>query len=112
MGAASKGVSVFLRLVELVSAAVVAGIVGQYLHYRPQYVGSRITYTEAIAGISIFFSIVMLVPFKYFFYAFALDFALFIMWMVSFALLVNVSLLFVYSCATGVFGSKKPFGPC
>jgi hypothetical protein len=93
MGIASQIASVVLRAIELISASVVAGIVGTYLHYLSDAgFGSngRIVYTEAIAGISIFFSIAFMPPLKYSFYGFPLDFALFVCWMVAFGLLVNV----------------------
>lgn len=51
MGRASKMTSVFLRVMELISAAVVAGLVGEYLHYVSNAHGaanSRMVYTEAI----------------------------------------------------------------
>lgn len=91
----SEITSVFLRGIELVSASTIAGILGTYLHYLSDAdveANSRIVYTIVIAGISIFISIVFMPPLKYSFYGFPLDFALFICWMVSFGLLVNVRL--------------------
>jgi len=95
MGAASQALSVVLRILELSCAAIVAGIIGQYLHYlalADAQAGSRIVYTEVIAGISILFSIILMPPLKYSFYCFAIDGILFICWMVAFGLLANVSL--------------------
>jgi ABC-type transport system involved in multi-copper enzyme maturation permease subunit len=94
MGATSKIVSFFLRIVELASAAIVAGLVGQYLHYLTMansWASSRIIYTEVIAGISILFSILFMPPLKYSFYGFVVDFALFICWMVAFGSLADAS---------------------
>jgi hypothetical protein len=93
MGIVSQIISVVLRATELISASVIAGLVGAYLHYLHDAgaeANGRIVYTVAIAGISIFFSIVFMPPLKYSFYGFPLDFALFICWMVSFGLLDNV----------------------
>jgi len=94
MGAASKTCSVILRLGELVSAAVVAGIVGRYLHYLSNahaHAGSRILYAEVMAGISIVASLLLLPPLRYSFYCFGLDLALFVCWMVVFGLLCNLT---------------------
>lgn len=94
MGATSKIVSIVLRVLELISATIVAGIVGQYLHYLTMAnsgASPRITYTEAISGISILFSILFMPPLKYSFYGFIVDLALFICWMAAFGLLANVS---------------------
>ena len=93
MGIASQITSVVLRAIELISASIVAGIVGTYLHFLGDAnvdANGRIVYTIAIAGISIFFSILFMPPLKYSFYGFPLDFALFVCWMVAFGLLVNV----------------------
>lgn len=93
MGIASQITSVVFRAIELTSASVVAGLVGTYLYYLSDAgveANGRIVYSVAIAGISIFFSIVFMPPLKYSFYGFPLDFALFICWMVAFGLLVNV----------------------
>ncbi|RDL30494.1 uncharacterized protein BP5553_10372 [Venustampulla echinocandica] len=79
MGAASKTCSVILRVCQLIAAAIVAGMLGRYLHFiatAHANAGSRIIYAEVIAGISIFVSIVLLPPLKYSFYCFALDFTL------------------------------------
>jgi len=93
MGIASKVISVILRVIELTSATVVAGLVGTYLHYLTDAradADSRIVYTIVIAGISIIFSLVFMPPLKYSFYGFPVDFAIFICWMVAFGLLDNV----------------------
>jgi hypothetical protein len=95
MGTTSKVVSVILRVGELICAAIVVGILGRYLdlvHDANANPNVRIIYTIAIGGISIFFSLVLMPPLKYSFWAFGLDFALFICWMVAFGLLINVSI--------------------
>ena len=95
MGTGSKVSSVICRIVELFSAAVVAGLVGEYLHKiddANQNAGPRIVYTEALAGISLFFSIAYLPPLTYSFYGFFIDFSIFICWMVAFGLLEDVSI--------------------
>ena len=96
MGTASKVCSMILRFGELASAAIVVGLVGRYLTILANAnadAGSRIIYSEVIGGISIVFSIILFPPLKYSFYCFAIDFALFVCWIVAFALLCNVSYL-------------------
>jgi len=94
MGTGSKVASVFLRVLELSSAAIVAGLVGQYLHYvsnAHDAANSRFVYTVTLAGISIVVSLVCMIPLNYAFYGFLLDAALFVMWMTAFGLLVNLT---------------------
>jgi len=94
MGSASKVCSVIFRVSELISAAIVTGIVGNYLYNLSDanaHAGSRIIYTEVLAGLSILLSILFMPPLKYSFYGFILDFAFFIMWMVAFGLLCNLT---------------------
>src|ERR1700761_616784 len=94
MGTASKVVSTIFRFGELASACVVAGVLGRFLYELSfAHVGaaSRIVYAEVLAGLSITFSIVFMPPLLYSFYAFPLDFIMFVMWMVCFGLLANVS---------------------
>jgi len=94
MGIASQITSVVLRALELISASITAGLVGAYLHFvndAGAQANGRLIYTVAIAGISIFFSIVFMPPLKYSFYGFPLDFALFVCWMVAFGLLDNLT---------------------
>lgn len=93
MGIASKITSVIFRAMELISASIIAGLLGSYLHFVNEanaHASDRIVYAISIAGISIFFSIFFMPPLKYSFYGFPLDCALFICWMVAFGLLVNV----------------------
>jgi len=101
MGTASQALSVVFRVGELICAAIVAGILGRYLDIIDQAnVGAngRIVYTVVIAGISIFFSLVLLPPLKYSFWACPFDFAMFVCWMVAFGLLINVSFASRLSC--------------
>ncbi|RVX66735.1 hypothetical protein B0A52_08928 [Exophiala mesophila] len=94
MGTASKIISVILRVGELVCASIVTGILGYYLSILDDADvpdDGRIVYAVAIGGISIFFSLVLMPPLRYSFWAFPLDLALFICWMVAFGLLCNRS---------------------
>jgi len=94
MGMASKVISIFLRGWAFISAVIVTGISGSFIHHLHTHdLGSfaRINYTISIAVISIVFSLVLMPPFRYTFWAFPFDAAMFIMWMVAFGLLAGVS---------------------
>ncbi|KFY39875.1 hypothetical protein V495_05718 [Pseudogymnoascus sp. VKM F-4514 (FW-929)] len=90
----SRAASVFFRLMQLISAAVVAGLLGKFLHNLHEGGGvssRRVVYAISIAGISIFFSLLFMLPLKYQFYAFPLDLIMFILWIVAFGLLANLA---------------------
>ncbi|KAH8788902.1 hypothetical protein F5883DRAFT_533501 [Diaporthe sp. PMI_573] len=90
MGSASKVVSVFLRLGELVCSVIVLGIVGYFLSATSDaniYSDSRLVYTTVVASLGTFFSLILLPPFTYSFLAFPIDFIMAILWFVSFCLL-------------------------
>jgi hypothetical protein len=94
MGTVSKVVSVVFRFIELVCAVIVAALIGRYLNYVHDAhadSGSRVIYAIVLAGISILAALVLFVPWMGSFLAFPLDIILFIMWIVAFGLLVNVS---------------------
>ncbi|KIW94374.1 uncharacterized protein Z519_04350 [Cladophialophora bantiana CBS 173.52] len=94
MGVGSQVASFCLRIGEVICAAIVAGILGYYLHLLDDanaHANGRIIYTQVIAGISILAALVFMPPLKYSFWAFPLDFALFICWIVSFGLLVDLT---------------------
>ena len=109
MGGASKFVSVVLRVLELISASIVAGLVGEYLHHVHQAhdsPGSRMVYTVTLAGISIVVALVCMIPLRILFYGFLLDAALFIMWMTAFGLLDGVSLHLHFHILANNLGDK------
>lgn len=83
-----------LRVGELAFAATVAGLIGQYLHQVDEangHPGKRFVYTEVIAGLSILLALIWLLPFTAGFIHYPVDFVMFILWIVAFGLLVNVS---------------------
>jgi hypothetical protein len=87
---------VALRIMEFISACIVLGITSRFIYLVDQGHGrtnGRLIYTEAIAAISLTFSILLSPPFSYSFWAFPLDLALFICWMVAFGILDNVSII-------------------
>jgi hypothetical protein len=91
-------VAMVLRVAELAFGAVVAALVGQYLHYNQgasSWDLGRFIYTEVVAAVAIFFSLVWLFPFSYSFIHWPVDIVISICWFVAFGLLVN---LFGDSC--------------
>ncbi|PLB51672.1 hypothetical protein P170DRAFT_506619 [Aspergillus steynii IBT 23096] len=86
--------SPILRVGELISAAVVVGILAGYEHLVHRGDGpqsGRIIYSLVIACITLLFSILLLTPFHCTFYFFALDFIFFVCWMVGFGLMANLT---------------------
>ncbi|KAF4632040.1 hypothetical protein G7Y89_g6094 [Cudoniella acicularis] len=84
--------SLLLRIGELAFSATVAGLTGEYLHSTrgaSAWSRKRFIYTEVIAGISILFSLLFLLPFTASFIHYPVDFLLFIAWMIAFGLLAN-----------------------
>ncbi|PLB46531.1 hypothetical protein P170DRAFT_427844 [Aspergillus steynii IBT 23096] len=78
---------------ELISAAVVMGILAGYEHYIDRANASnngRIVYSLVIAFLTLF-SIILLIPFHASFYFFGLDFIFFVCWMVAFGLMANLT---------------------
>jgi hypothetical protein len=89
----SRLLSIALRIGEVAFAAVVAGIIGQYLHSFDKahaWPHGRFIYTEVIAGLSILLALFWLVPFTGSVINWPGDSILFLLWIVAFALLVNV----------------------
>lgn len=93
-GTGSRVAAVTFRVLELVFATIVVAILGRFLYFINQAnadANSRLVYAEVLAALSMAFSIVLMPPFAYQFWAFPLDFAMFVMWIVAFGLLDNVS---------------------
>lgn len=85
--------SFVLRLAELVFAAIVAGINGEYLHATQNadsWSQARFIYTEVVAGLAIFLSIIWLFPFSSTFIHWPVDLLISICWFVAFGLIVNL----------------------
>jgi hypothetical protein len=94
MGAASKGVSIFLRIAELIASVIPLGILGHFLSIvNGLNVGSdqRVVYGVAVASLGLFFSLVLLPPLRYSFWAFPIDIIMAIMWLVAFCLLETLT---------------------
>lgn len=87
-------VSMALRAAELVFAAIVAGVTGEYLHrsHASSWDLGRFIYTEVVAALSILFALLWLIPFSGTFIHWPMDIFISILWWVSFGLLVDVSI--------------------
>jgi hypothetical protein len=86
-------VSMVLRAAQLVFAAIVAGVNGEYLHKAngSSWELGRQIYTEVVAGIAIFLALLRLFPFASNFFSWPVDIFMSILWWVAFGLLVDVS---------------------
>jgi hypothetical protein len=85
--------AMILRLAELVFAAIVAGINGAYLHSvhnTSSWSQGRFIYTEVVAGLAIFLSLIWLLPFSGSFVHWPVDIFISILWFVAFGLIVNL----------------------
>ncbi|KAM0716201.1 hypothetical protein Q7P37_007646 [Cladosporium fusiforme] len=90
----SRVANIILRFLELGSAAIVTGIVGWVLHRIDIGNGpsdGRLIYTEVVAVLGLVVSIVLLIPFKFVFKAWPVDLILFVMWLVAFGLLADLT---------------------
>ncbi|KAI0110819.1 marvel domain-containing protein [Nemania sp. FL0031] len=84
--------SIVLRVAELVFATIVAGINGDYLHqvrHTSSWSHGRFIYTEVVAGIAIFFSLIWLIPFSGTFVHWPVDILISFTWFAAFGLLVD-----------------------
>jgi hypothetical protein len=91
---ASSIVSFTLRGSELAFAATVTGLIAPYIHQSHlanDLPVRRSIYTIAVASLSMLFALLLLVPFSASFYFFPVDIMLFVLWIVAFGLLVDVS---------------------
>ncbi|KAF2729147.1 integral membrane protein [Polyplosphaeria fusca] len=88
----SRAFSIFLRFGELVCAAVVLGIISWFLHQYDKYgVGplGREIYTIIIAGLSVLFAVVWLIPTTASMLHYPADLFLSAAWFAAFGALVN-----------------------
>lgn len=88
----SRVVSIVLRAGEIACAAVVAGVIGSYLHQFDKnnaWPQGRWIYTEVIAGLSILFGLIWLIPFSSGFISWPLDLIISLAWFAAFGILVD-----------------------
>lgn len=93
-------VSLVLRAAELVFAAIVAGVNGQYLHKASgasSWALGRFIYAEVVAALGILFSLLLLIPFSSTFVHWPLDIFMSVNWWIVFGLLVDVSHTYIYT---------------
>ena len=89
----SRLFSILLRVLQLATAVVVTGIVSDYIDDINKANGNpadRMVYTLVIAVFSIIMAFLLLIPFTATLTLFPLDFLFFILWIVSFGLLVGM----------------------
>jgi len=81
------------RVAEFICAVVVLGIVGYFIHryHHNGHVGpiAREIYTEVVAGITTFFSLIWLLPFTFNFLHYPIDFLFSFAWFAAFGVLVD-----------------------
>jgi len=88
----SRFISLGLRTGQLISAVIVAGIVGHYLAVVDDaglIPGDRFIYTEVVAGLAIFTSLILLIPMTWAMTPLPWDFIMFLLWIISFSLLTD-----------------------
>lgn len=105
--------SLILRAAELVFAAIVAGVNGEYLHNArgaSSWQLGRFIYTEVVAALAMLFSLLLLIPFSSTFVHWPLDIFMSINWWIAFGLLVDVShrSLGSWTCTNGIHSSSEP----
>jgi len=95
MGTGTKVFSVILRLGELCSSVIVVALLSRFfylLHLAPDgSAGGRLIYAEVISCLEIIASILLLIPFKYSFYAWPIDAIFFVCSIVAFGLLADLN---------------------
>jgi len=95
MGTGSKVFSVILRLAELCSSIIVVSLLGRFFylwHLGPNgSLNGRLIYAQVITALEIIFSLILIFPSKYSFYAWPLDALFFIGSIVAFGLLAALN---------------------
>ncbi|EAL91735.2 hypothetical protein KXW98_002690 [Aspergillus fumigatus] len=88
----SRLVSIVLRVAEIAFAAVVAGVIGYYLHQFSDidaWPQARWIYTEVVAGLSILLGLIWLIPFSSGFFSWPFDVVISFAWFAAFGILVD-----------------------
>jgi hypothetical protein len=88
----SRLLSIVLRIAQIAFGAVVAGIIGHYLHeYHDAgaWPLARWIYTEVIAGLSILLGLIWLIPFASGFFSWPFDVIISFAWFAAFGILVD-----------------------
>ncbi|KAH7067708.1 hypothetical protein BKA63DRAFT_522667 [Paraphoma chrysanthemicola] len=95
MGSGSKVFSVILRLGELCCSVIVVALLGRFFYLvniGPNWsVNGRLIYADVISCLQIIASIILLIPYKYSFYAWPLDAIFFVCSIVAFGLLADLN---------------------
>lgn len=94
MGSAHKVISASLRVFEFGFCIIILGILARFFYLIGRidaHADSRLVYAISMASISVLLAMILFPPIKYSFCCFPLDVALFVCWIVVFALLEDVS---------------------
>ncbi|KAJ4392717.1 hypothetical protein N0V91_011295 [Didymella pomorum] len=94
MGTGSKIASVLFRCGALCSAIIVVALLGRFfylLNLANASANGRLIYAEVISVLEIIFSVLLIVPARYSFYAFPIDVVFFICSIVAFGLLADLN---------------------
>ncbi|KAK0747158.1 hypothetical protein B0T18DRAFT_325955 [Schizothecium vesticola] len=94
-GTASRALSVFLRLGEVICATIVLGLLGR-MFYLVDNAGvtepnARLVFAAVIAGMSIVAGLVLMPPMAYTFWSFPVDIFFFAAWLTVFCLLETLT---------------------
>ncbi|KAF8460294.1 marvel domain-containing protein [Kalaharituber pfeilii] len=115
----SRLISFFLRALQLASAAIVAGIVGAYLHDVNEVdadPADRFVYTIVVASFALLASLILLVPFSASLTVFPLDLLFFLLWIIAFGLAVDfiapMNCEWGWSWAGRYYTSDSPIDQC
>ncbi|KAE8352793.1 membrane-associating domain-containing protein [Aspergillus coremiiformis] len=101
MPVVSRLVSIVLRLVEIICAVIVAGIIGYYLvslNDLEAWPQARWIYTEVVAGVSILLGLIWLIPFSFSFFSWPFDVVISLAWFAAFGILVDA--IHKFSCGS------------
>jgi hypothetical protein len=104
MGSAHKVISASLRVFEFGFCVIILGILARFFYLIGKldvHADSRLVYAISMASISVLLSVVLFPPMKYSFCCFPLDVALFVCWIVVFALLEDLT--GTQTCTSGWF---------
>jgi len=94
MGSAHKVISATLRVFEFGFCVIILAILARFFYLIGRIdapTDSRLVYAISMASISVLLAIILFAPIKFSFYCFPLDVALFVCWIVVFALLQDLT---------------------
>lgn len=82
------------RIGQFAFSTIVVGLTSSHLHSartEPSWSKKRFIYTDVVAALGLFVSLFFMLPFTWNFIHWPIDFLMFVMYMIAFGLLVDVS---------------------